>query len=138
MNYKISTDKNTLTIFFDEQERANLRELETDGRNGIVTDAAMFDCLEPLICNSELQWVNPDDTGDLTSAPMLGIMGEEGVKGVTVFAENFGLIVTGFDGKNTMAAPIIARWAFMDYAVRSPLEDLRDTGKAVFVGGYAA
>lgn len=130
MKYKISKDRKTLTITATAKER---RELKRTRPNSIGTDTAMYEVFEPLVCNSELEWINPVHTGDLTSAPMLGILGEEGDKDRTVFLENYGLIVTGHDGHNTMAQPILERWAFMDYQVRSVLEDLRDTGKAVFI-----
>ena len=129
MKYNISNDKKTLTIEFTAKERANLRALETEGRNSIQTESALYDCLEPLTCNSELQWINPVDTGDLTSAPMLGILGEE-----IPFTKEAATIPHVVTCPN-LIQPILARWAFMDYALRSPLEDLRDTGNAVFTGG---
>jgi len=63
-----------------------------------------------VTCNSGLQWIDASETGDLTSAPMLGF-------------------------KDLENDTVLDRWAFMDYQVRSVLEDLRDTGKVVFVGG---
>jgi hypothetical protein len=108
MNYKISKDWRTLTITADRMERKLLREgWDNPGVTNIDSDKAMYEFLEPLVSNSELEWINPVDTGDSTSAPMLGILGDD----------------------------IIARFAFMDYQVRSVLEDLRDTGKVVFVSG---
>lgn len=110
MNYSISPDRRTLTITADEGERANLRELG----DSIHQDATMCDVLEHITANSELAWVNPSETGDLTDAPMLGIYG------------------AGPDDEN---APVRERWAFMSYQVRSLLQDLRDDGEAVLVSG---
>lgn len=64
------------------------------------------DTLEHLIANSDLDWIDPAETGDLTSAPMLGIRNEK--------------------------EEVVARWAFMDYQVRSFVEDLVNHGRAVF------
>jgi len=56
---------------------ADTRELlRTEFPNGECSDAQLADILEPLTCNSELDWVLPEYTGDLTGAPMLGIYGE--------------------------------------------------------------
>ena len=129
MKYEISADRKSLTIVADDDEQAMLREMD---EKHIHADSTLFDWFEWLICNSELAWVNPADTGDLTSAPMLGILGEQGVKDITVFQENFGYVECGSDGRNTFVQPILERWAFMDYQVRSALQDLRDHGKVVF------
>jgi hypothetical protein len=100
----------------------------------------MYEFLEPLVSNSELEWINPVDTGDSTSAPMLGILGDEMT---SEEIRNNGIEFYGLigcdphnDGHNfAWWKHIIARFAFMDYQVRSVLEDLRDTGKVVFVSG---
>jgi hypothetical protein len=104
MKYTISNDKKTLTIKTQFGERALLRKLDE-----IQSDKAMIEFFEHLTCNSELEWIDAADTGDLTDAPMLGTTDESG--------------------------KVLSRWALMDYQVRGPLEDLRDTGKAVFIGG---
>lgn len=116
MNYSISPDRRTLTITADEGERANLRDLSTDGADyNISSDEAMVDFLEPLVCNSELEWVYPEATGDLTDAPMLGIITDDRAKG-------------GRMG-------VTERWAHMSYQVRSLLQDLRDYGSVTLVSG---
>ena len=94
-----------LIIEASEAEREELRELERE-RGGFGTREEC-DALEHDLCNNGLQWIDPCDTGDLTSAPMLGFYDEDG--------------------------NVYARWAFMDYALRSFLTDLAETGKAVFV-----
>ena len=132
MNYHISADRTKLTLIADAEDRAILRQWTAEG-DGIGSDRLMYDFLEPITCNSELQWVNPSETGDLTDAPMLGIYGEEGIKDLTVFAPNHGLVETGSDGRNTYVKPILERWGYMSYAVRSLLEDLRDTGEVILV-----
>ena len=103
---KYQMDGNKLILIADEDDRNQLRELG----EAIHQDVTMQDFLEPLTCNSELDWIRPEETRiDLTDAPMLGLRNE--------------------DGDPTH------RWAWMDYQVKSLLEKLRDDGQAVLVGG---
>lgn len=125
MKYSISPDRSKLIITADESERSEMRE------NDFKSDKALYESFEKLIANSELQWINPEDTGDLTDAPMLGILGDIGpnVTGPRILVGAWGTppISNYFE--------INERWAFMDYALRSPLEDLILKGEVVFVGG---
>ena len=103
MKYKISKDRKKLTLTVDLLEIDLLKRLGEE----INSDRAMYDWFEALVCNSELEWINPADTGDLTDAPMLGIWQDDRMS--------------------------VERWAFMDYQVRSVLADLRDKGEVVFI-----
>ena len=105
MKYSISPDRRFLTITADDGERANLRDLG----DKIRLDSTLCDCLEHITCNSELSWVYPEETGDLTNAPMLGIRDDE--------------------------QSVTERWAHMDYQIISFLEVLRDKGEIVLTGG---
>ncbi len=115
MKHTISPDRTRLTITVDLSERAELRHMPKGDAQGcgaiIHMDKTMHEFLEPLTCNSGLQWIDASETGDLTDAPMLGLYGGP--------AEH----------------QVLERWAFMDYQVRSVLEDLRDKGECVFVAG---
>lgn len=128
MKHTFSPDRSKLLLHADEADRKELSEL-----GDTSSDVAMVVFLLPLIYNSELHWIDPAITGDLTDAPMLGILGEEGDKDRTIFPENYGLVTSGYIGQNEMAQPILERWAFMDYQVRSVLQALRDTGIAIFI-----
>lgn len=126
MTYEISPDRKRLTIRVDTGERSDLvRQTQT---SGIQSDEAMHDWFESLIANSELEWINPADTGDLTDAPMLGVYGEE-----RPFVHGDETIPHRVTGPN-LIQEVMERWAFLDYALRSPLEDLRDKGFAEFTG----
>ena len=109
MNYTISEDRTRLTLTVAPAERFELWGMDEE----IHQDDTMYEFFEHLVCNSELEWITPERTGDLTDAPMLGIC-EWG------------------DGNEH---EVIERWAWMSYAVRSLLEELRDKGVAVLVGG---
>lgn len=127
MRHEISKDRKTLTIIVDADEREMLERDED-----IQSDKAMIFFMEPIVCNSELEWIEPAETGDLTSAPMLGIYSEERE------ANQPGDIhprkrITGYHDGKAWCQDVSERWAFLDYQVRSVLEDLRDKGRAVFV-----
>lgn len=132
MNYTISDDRKQLTITATPDERAILHRDED-----IQSDAAMRDWLEPLTRNSELEWINPDETGDLTSAPMLGILGEDETASHLhkhyYAPEFYGWRHSGFNGEEATGQRILERWAYSPYQVRSVLEDLRDNGVAIFI-----
>ena len=85
-----------LRIKADLAERQHLKEDKpTEG-----------EALESLLANSDLDWIQPDEIGALTDAPILG------------FRE---------DGN------VIAAWGFMDYQVQSFVDDLIEKGEAVFI-----
>lgn len=98
---------------------------------------AEAEALESFLANSELEGVFPEETGDLTSAPMLGLRewyDECGCCGQWHPNEFYG---DCRDDANRLTEDnrIVARWAFMDYQVRSFLDDLVEHGRAVFVSG---
>lgn len=104
MKYKFNSDRSQLIISADATERALLREIPEEE---IQSDVMLWDFLEQLVCNSELDWIRPEETGDLTDAPLLGIR----------------------DSENTV---VTERWGFEPYCLRSPLIDLRDSGEVIF------
>ncbi len=106
MSYTYDLNENgVLVIRATNEEREVLRELASE--EGEYSAQAEYDALDWLVCNSELEWIDPSETGDLTDAPMLGIRDENG--------------------------EVRARWAYMDYQVRSFVSDLVERGEAVFV-----
>ena len=112
MKTQFNPDRTRLTITASEGERANLRSLgET-----IHSDTMLADVFEHITANSNLEWIRPEETGDLTDAPMLGVCDYHKTR-------------------LCQERAVLMRWAFMDYQVRSVLEDLRDKGEVVFVGG---
>jgi hypothetical protein len=111
MKHEFSENRRNLIITASEEERQELREWRDDETREWGTPSAEAEALESLTCNSELDWCDPSETGDLTDAPMLAIREEDP------------------DGNPV----IVERWAFMNYQLRTFLDDLTDTGKAVFV-----
>jgi hypothetical protein len=134
MHYTINETRSRLTIHADPDDRARLAEIKADDPDEWGTIKCEGEILEPLICNSELEWINPADTGDLTDAPMLGIIG--GDEETTRERKGpCGAVQWGSDEEGALYAPILERWAFMSYEVRSFCDDLLTTGEAVFING---
>jgi hypothetical protein len=141
MKYEISPDRHRLTFTVDESEQQALRELPTEpGPDNdwktIHSDVTMYDWFEHVTCNSDLEWIPDGITGDLTEAPMLGILGQDFKQHDPAIPANYGLFYVGCDGEHPLVQPVLERWAFEPYQVRSVLVDLRDTGKAVFVDAF--
>lgn len=154
MQYFLDKNKN-LVILANEEDRQDLRELKEeqedrypDIENPFASDESMYSALEGLLCSSELGWSDAMSINALTDAPVLAIFGEneDGIFASGEFtppsSENnhreVGYRVTGSDGKTINGERILQAWAYMDYAVRSPQEDLLDYGKAVFTLGWDA
>ena len=95
-----------LILTVDAEERQELQE-QKESNEDFDSDDFMIDFLEPLTCNSDLDWISPEETGDLTDAPMLGIRDEE---------DN-----------------VVDRWAFMSYETRSVQQTLLTFGTATFI-----
>jgi hypothetical protein len=140
MKYEISKDRRRLTISIDEDERQELRDTEAgmDPQDSIHSDAFMVEFLERMICNSELCWIPEGVTADLTAAPMLGILGAEATarKINQAAPRHFGMILCGRNGAKKYFQPILERWAFEPYQVRSVVQDLMAYGSAVFVDRF--
>ena len=90
----------------------------------------IYELLEHLLANSDLQWIDSVDTGDLTGAPMLGVLGQD-----EIGTERPGYRAVGFWDDSPRVAPILERWAWMDYAVTDLVDEIREKGFAVLQGG---
>lgn len=118
MKHEISHNRNKLTVTIDAHEQAELKERIEDLKHAPEDRPyiPIEDVLEPLVCNSDLDWIDPTETGDLTEAPMLGTRDndEDGQTGPT--------------GQGV----VLERWAFMDYQVTDPVLELAETGRLIF------
>ena len=108
------TDKCLILTLIDRKgdESCGVRALEEVREyypdDGFCSNDVMYEFFEGFIANTEWEWISPEDIGALTDAPILGIKDEN---------DN-----------------VIEAYGFMDYAVRSILEDL-ESGKAVLQKG---
>ena len=140
MQHHVSDDRTKLTFTIDESEQALIRELieeNAEDPDYIRRDNTMYDWFEGIMCNSELSWTSSDLTGDLTYAPMICIFGDTMAlpKGLKKWDLLQGTRLSGCWDDTIWVDPILERWAYMNYAVRSPMEDLLEYGKTTFVGG---
>ena len=144
MTYEISEDRETLKFFANAEDRALLRLLvaeNADDPDWIHRDDNMHEWFSgnthSLLNNSELSWTSSDYTGDLTSAPMICILGDDMPlpDGLEKWDLLQGTHLAGHWDDTTWVQPILERWCFMDYMVRSVLQDLMEHDEAVFTGG---
>jgi hypothetical protein len=132
MTYDISEDRRTLTLrVHDTEEQDHLKTLRDEDENWGTT---WMECeiLEGMLANCGLQWVNPCDTGDLTDAPLLGELDSEENQS-RIQRGPHGAVCVGRDEGGNWYCPILERWGYPSYALRSFLEDLADTGKVEFI-----
>lgn len=134
LTFIISPDRKRLVIHADAAARAELQELASE-HPAFHSDDNLYDAFDRLISNSELRWISPEICGDLTEAPILGITGEPESRDAS--RDGDGAILCGrWPDEAGMARiwvePVLERWAFMDYSLRSPLFDLLEKGEAIF------
>jgi len=132
MQYTIEDDQ--LVMMATTEEREELRRLHDESPVAFDSDDFMYDLLEPLVTNDSFQWIHPGVTGDLTEAPMLGLLGDDepGPAGVEW---GHGLNQAGYWDGIALYQPVLYRWAFMDYMVTTPQRELMEHGRAVWRGG---
>jgi hypothetical protein len=127
-----------LVIMVTKKERRSLQAARRRDPS-FDSDAFLHDLLEPIV-TSGFAWLPEGCTGDLTGAPMLGVLGDE-MPGPDDPAEatGTGLAHVGrWDHEGRLRQfyqPALRRWAFMPYAVTSPQRELAETGECVWEGG---
>ncbi len=125
-----------IKIKADADARKFLAEVKAE-REDWGTDTCLHDVFEGLIGNTEWEWVQPEYVGDLTDAPMIGIYGEtRAVDPSDVPESDVGMgRCVGFWDDKARYEPVIERYAYMDYQIRNPLDELLDTGEIFMQGG---
>ena len=108
VNHIISADRSKLTLFIDPEDREELRTLMEESIEG--GSAPEYEALDHMIGNSELDWVFPSETGDLTDAHLLGIRDEEG--------------------------EVIERWGYAPSAVKCFLKEMLDGEQVSFTNQW--
>lgn len=124
---KFRYDDERLVIECNKAEREELSDRLAEDEEYFKSDECLYSFFESMVIQSELCWINPSDTGDLTEAPMLGILDFE-----NTVREKKGPL-GAYDIGMGEYAPILKRWAFVEYETYSPLEMLRATGKCIFI-----
>jgi hypothetical protein len=126
-------DNGHLKITTDLEGRAFLQELQNEDPERFGNDDQLHDFLESLITDDVFEWCDPAWAGALTSAPMLAFFGV--VEEVPQGADTRFMNIVGRWNNILWYAPVKKCWAFMDYAVRSPLDDLLEDGYCVWQAG---
>jgi hypothetical protein len=139
--------ESTLVIAVTKAEQRRLRAYRRRDENGSLgshepsfdSDDFLYDLLENMVTNDSFTWLPDGCTGDMTSAQILGILGDEMPGPQTVEADCSGLFNCGrweVNGElRDIYQPVLQRWAFMDYALTSPQKELAETGKCEWQGG---
>jgi hypothetical protein len=86
--------------------------------------------LKPLIDETNLVWIDPSDTGDLITAPMLGILGP-----VTSIHEGCGFQQAGFWDSKHWSKPILQRWVFPSESQKHLLAEIQKKKEITLQGG---
>ena len=103
------------------------------------SDDFLYELIEDMFTNDYFTWLPNGTTADMTSAPVLGILGDEMPGPTKDKAQCSGLYHCGRwdveDELREMYQPVLQRWAFMDYALTSPQRELAETGRCEWEGG---
>lgn len=134
MKLKINLENDTLTIIADDSERRDLRLLKATNPDVFDSESFTYEMLEKLFTDDCFMMLPEGTTGDLTSAPMLAILGDEEAHAEAI-GDCQGMLHIGRWTDGNHYQPVLYRWGFMSYEVTSPQSALIDEGEAVWEGG---
>lgn len=100
----IINEHDNLIISIDDEEQQELMNVDE-----IHSNRSLYDFFERLICNSEFEWIDAEEIGALTEAPIIGTRFEDGT--------------------------VDRVWWFPSYASQSVLEVLCENKVIVFQSG---
>jgi hypothetical protein len=95
-----------LTLVADYEDKANIKDIMKEHGESLLAE---YEALEYFLCNSEYSWIDPCEIGALTAAPIIGTRDQEG--------------------------NVIDAWGYMDYQIRSFIQDFLEKGEATFIKG---
>jgi len=137
MKWRID-DHGRLVITVTKKEQRPLQAAQRHDKS-FDSDAFLHDLLEPIVTNG-FTWLPEGCTDDLTSAPMIGVLGDQ-ITGPDDPQDAIGMSLVHVGcwhhkGRlRQMYQPVLKRWAFMSYAVTSPQRELAENGECVWEGG---
>ena len=139
--------ESTLVITVTKREQRWLQSYLRRDRNGKLaryesafdSDDFLYELIEGMFLNDCFSWLSEGTTADMTAAPMVGILGDEMPGPAKDKAQCSGLYHCGrweVDGEfREIYQPTLQRWAFMDYALTSPQQELAENGRCEWQGG---
>jgi len=137
----------TLVITVNRTEQRRLQAYMRRDQSGKLdkfeprfdSDDFLYDLLEPMFTDDCFSWLPEGTTADLTAAPMIGVLGDEMPGPATEKAICSGLYnCRRWEVEGQLRAiyqPVLQRWAFMNYALTSPQQELAETGRCEWQGG---
>lgn len=128
-------ESGNLVLLADEETQAQLF-IDRAENGDFQSDDYMGDMLESVVCNSDLEWVRPEEIGALTDAPILGIRGDP--RPLRDGENSDYLFLAGHWDGQTWVQDVIVAYAFMDYQIVSIQDVLADYGRAILICGYDA
>src|SRR4029077_7341544 len=111
-------EQEQLRAYRQRDEQGELKDYEPR----FQSDDFLHDLLEEMTTNDEYTWLPEGTTGDITSAPMLGILGDE----IEFLKPDIPECSGFFPWSSGSCRPVLERWAFMDYALTSPQGELAE------------
>jgi len=133
-------DADNLVLQITPEEQAQLEHLKAEDPDDLFKDTTMFEWLESMVCNGELEWIRPEEIEDLTDAPILGILGQEipdsSRRHFAKLQSVYGWRPIGYWNGQHQYQPILYRWGWMNYQIESLLEHLRLHGTATLVANH--
>ncbi len=134
-----------LVLTVTKREQRCLKAAQRRGERGecrprFDSDDFLYDLLKSMFTNDCFSWLPEGTTADMTSAPMVGILGDEMPGPSTDKAQCSGLYHCGrwlgvAGDLREMYQPVLQRWAYLDYALTSPQRELAETGRCEWSGG---
>lgn len=106
-----------LKLIAEPEDIKELKDLKEnwESKDEFHTDDVMYDFFNDFMANSDFSWVQPEEVGALTSAPIIGILKEKDP--------------TEEDPNDYV---VDEAWAFMSYQLTSVQEQLLEQGWAIF------
>ena len=122
------TTHGDLELTVQSEERAELKDA-FENKEDFGSDNFMYDFFERLTCNSEYEWIRPEEIGALTDCPILGIRGNE--RPAREGESNYTFIAYHDHGQ-TFVQDVEKYWWYPYAESKSPLDDLLQYGYVIF------
>lgn len=139
MKWEILPVNGNLKITLSESERLVWSQLALDDPGKFRSDNTMHELLEPLVANSELTWIRPEQCGALTDAPILGVWDLEENRRRLQRGEvaDRGNVLLGGDSGGAWVVDVVQCWGWMSYEMYALQEILLHDGFAILTRGHA-
>ena len=137
--YVINPKTHNLEFTLTEDGKRYLQECQLENPDGFMSDDFMYEFFKDLVCNDEYEFSRPEYIGTLTDAPILAIYDEE--RKIPSPQDHPAAHDDEFHLWNRVTSndeytPVWRAWAYMNYQVDTPQEELLRTGSCTWECGY--